>query len=103
LTFVRSSIRFLINQPLGQGRVDNRARRRELKSAGRRVILLGARAIGTHATAHHISALSLGATQGLVPFRVIDHRTLDREDALVAIGDEQKERGGDFLPSHAMA
>jgi hypothetical protein len=44
----------------------------------------------------------LGATHGLVPFRVIDHRTLDREDALVSIGDDQKERD-DFLPSHATA
>jgi hypothetical protein len=87
---------------LGQGRVDNRARRRELKSAGRRVIHLGATAIGASAAARHPSSLFLGATHGLAPFRVVDHRTLDREDALVAIGDDQKERG-DFLPSHAMA
>jgi hypothetical protein len=93
----------LINQPVGQGRVDNRTGRRELKPAGRRVISFGARAIGTRAAARHLSSLFLGATHGLVPFRVVDHRTLDREDALVAIGDDQKERGGDFLPSHAMA
>jgi hypothetical protein len=43
----------------------------------------------------------LGATHGLVPFRIVDHRTLDREDTLVSIGDDQKERG-DFLLSHAM-
>ena len=87
-----SSIRFLINQPLGRGRVDNRTRRRELKSAGRRVILLGATAIGTRAATRHPSPLFLGATHGLVPFRIVDHRALDREDALVPIGDDQKER-----------
>ena len=97
-----SSIRCLIHRPLGQGRVDNCTRRRELKSAGRRVILLGAGAIGTRAAAGHPSSLFLGTTHGLVPFRVVDHRTLDREDALVSIGDDQKERG-DFLPSHATA
>jgi hypothetical protein len=94
----------LLDSPAsGQGRVDNRTRRRKLKSAGRRVISFGARAIETRAAARHLSSLSLGVTHGLVPFRVVDHRTLDREDALVAIGDDQKERGGDFLPSHAMA
>ena len=68
LTFARSSIRFLINQPLGRRRFDDRTGRRELKSAGRRVILLGAGAIATRAAARHPSSLFLGATHGLAPF-----------------------------------
>jgi hypothetical protein len=44
----------------------------------------------------------IAASSRLGPFRVVDHRTLDREDALVSIGDDQKERGN-FLLSHATA